>query len=713
MKRLILPSIIILITLLACQFSINVPETPSATPGTPAGSANATDLPSFTKSPSITAPSSPTTTPRPNATLSSTRPAATPLQPTPIVIPAGGEQPVLISGEFTYSNDFVVETYYVEHAIALVDLYGFIIRDEEWELPVDSQVLGYLKIDPEKNRGSYQVQLPLLPAGTYFDFTRSSGKKPGVQVFAVAYQPNLYGGPFAVGDDRSLGWPSYLASIATDTENKYEVTGGKLVVWAPDDQQQFPTSFGTDGLLFTADDPLGPLPAGYAVIDLDQQPFKIDRSPNPRLALYEPKDIAVKDYSKLSYSEAFLKMVDFLRKEYAFNGIAGKEPDWDKLTADLLPRIKAAEAAKDAEAYYVALLDFTLSFKDGHVQLDGDKNAQAYLNQQLAYGYGFAIRELDDGRAIVVFVTRNGSAQAAGIEVGAELLTFNGMPVKEAISKVRVLSPESSDFSLRYEQARYLSRAVPGTGSVTVTFKTRAGATRSATLRATNERTSFYATSIFRDFDSAALPVEFRILDSGSGYIKVNSNYDDLNLIVRLFERALKTFVNEGVDKLIIDMRSNTGGSPLGLAGFLTDHEILLGTSEYYNEKTGKFEPEGKRDKFTPNENQYRFRKMALLVDQACFSACELEAYGFSQLPGMVVVGMFPTAGVEAEVARGQFSLPEGMSAQFPTGRFVLPDGSLFLEGQGVKPTVRVPLTAENVLSEEDVVLDVAEQRLK
>jgi len=39
--------------------------------------------------------------------------------------------------------------------------------------------------------------------------------------------------------------------------NKDEVIGGKLIVWSPDDQQQFPTSYGADGLLFTKDDPAG------------------------------------------------------------------------------------------------------------------------------------------------------------------------------------------------------------------------------------------------------------------------------------------------------------------------------------------------------------------------------------------------------------------------------------------------------------------------
>jgi C-terminal processing protease CtpA/Prc len=313
---------------------------------------------------------------------------------------------------------------------------------------------------------------------------------------------------------------------------------------------------------------------------------------------------------------------------------------------------------------------------------------------------------------VIVAIIKNGPAAAAGIQVGDELLTFNGDPVKEAIGKVKVLSPQSSDFGLRYEQARFLLRATSGS-EIKITYKDRNGATKSATLRPVNERSSFFATSLFRNFDTTALPVEYRILASGSGYIRINSNYDDLNLIIRLFERGLKTFESEGVTNLIIDMRTNTGGTPLGLAGFLTNKDIPLGTLEYFSEKTGKFEPDREQDTFTPNENQYRFKKMALLVDQSCYSACEIEAYGFSRLPGMIVVGMYPTGGVEAEVARGQFKLPEGMSAQFPTGRFVLADGSIFLEGRGVPPTVLVPITKDNVLSPDDVVLKAAEAQLK
>ena len=124
--------------------------------------------------------------------------------------------------------------------------------------------------------------------------------------------------------------------------------------------------------------------------------------------------------------------------------------------------------------------------------------------------------------------------------------------------------------------------------------------------------------------------------------------------------------------------------------------------------KTGKFEPDGPREKVTPYQEQYHFDRMAVLVGQGCASACEIEAYGFSQVPGMMVFGETPSAGVEAEVGRGQFRLPEGISFQAPTGRFTLPDGSIFLEGKGVQLTNPVPVNEANILSGKDYILNAA-----
>lgn len=613
----------------------------------------------------------------------------------------------MITGAFDYTNDIITD-YYVEHAVALIDMYGFITRDEEWEIPVESQVLGYLDIDEEARRGEYLLLLPVEPRGTPADVDNDDEQDAGVQVFVVAYSPNLTGGPFSVGDDRSRGWPSYLASTIHDTENDDEVTGGMLIVWAPDAGQQFPTGFGEDGLLFTSDDPVGPLPAGYSVIDLDQEPFAIIRDEEPELALYEPQDVMVKDYSDLSYSEAFDQMFEQVSREYAFNGIEGKEPDWETLYDRLAPRIAEAEENDDPRAFYEALQEFAFAFNDGHVGFNGGAIGNEIFRENNIGGYGMAIRELDDGSVIVVFVLEGSPADEAGIEVGAGITTFNGQPIDAAIAAVQPpTGPFSTDFARRYEQQRFLVRTSVGT-EATVTFANPGGETQTVTLTAVPETESYNATSLFRGYDPNALPVEFELLPEGPGYVRINSNYDDLNLIVRLFERALETFEANNVPGIIIDMRLNFGGASLELAGYLTDEPIPMAQLEYYSEETGQFEPEGPPGEILPKEDQYRFDTMVLLVDQSCYSACEIEAYGFSQVPGMIVIGHYPTAGVEAEVARGQYELPEGMSMQVPTGRFTLPDGSLFLEGQGVQPALRVPITRETVLTDEDVVLQRA-----
>ncbi len=615
--------------------------------------------------------------------------------------------PAEISGTYSVTNDFVF-TYYVENAVALLDMHGFVLRDKEWELPVDSQVLGFMTYDPKTKGGGFDLNLPVLPQGEFNDVDQDGQTDKGVQIFAVGWSPNQSGGPFSEGDDRSRGWPTYLASIRTDSENQDEVTGGKLVLWAPDAAQQFPSGFGEDGLLFTKDDPVVPLEQGYTLVDMDKSPFAFDRTEKAEFTLYEPADAALKDFSKLSYTEAFDKTFETVRKEYAFNGIEGKQPDWDALYSELKPRVQQAETRKDPQAFYLALRDFTWAFKDGHVGLQAGDYENQDFSQATAGGYGFAVRELDDGRVIAIYVLENGPAAMAGMLPGAEVTRFNGQPIKEAIGAAHSYSLQSSEFALRYQQARYLLRAKPGETAI-VTFTNPNEDEREAALIAVEERQSFGRTSLYFGVNTdTLLPVESQLLSDGNvsvGYIRINSNFDDLNLVVRLFERALKEFQQREVPGVIIDMRYNNGGANLGLAGFLTDQVIPLGQLEYYSETARKFEPEGPRQKVYPNGNQYRFGKTVLLVGPACFSACEIEAYGFSQVSGMVVVGQYPTGGVEAEVARGQFSLPEGFSLQIPTGRFTLPDGSIFLEGQGVAPTLKVPVDEANSLSTEDVVL--------
>src|SRR5687768_7733164 len=94
-------------------------------------------------------------------------------------------QPHLISGTYQVTNDFVLTNYYVENAVALVDMHAFVLRDEEWELPVESQVLGVMNFDAESLSGTFDLNLPAVPRGTLNDVDNNGVEDLGVQIFAV------------------------------------------------------------------------------------------------------------------------------------------------------------------------------------------------------------------------------------------------------------------------------------------------------------------------------------------------------------------------------------------------------------------------------------------------------------------------------------------------------------------------------------------------
>ena len=417
-----------------------------------------------------------------------------------------------IVGEFSYSNDFVLETYYVEQAVALADMTGFVLRDKEWLVPIDSQYLGYMGVDYANNKGNFALDLPIRPRGEFNDVDNNGKKDTGVQIYAVSYWPNLTGGPYSEGDDPTYGWPSYLASVKTDSENQDEVNGGKLVIWSPDDKQQFPTGFGSDDLLFTKDDPVGPIQEGYSIINLESEPFGVTRNTESNLTIYEPADLAVKDYSADSYSEAFKKMFDIISKEYAFNDILGKTPDWTTLYQKIEPMVKEAEANSDPVAFYKALQEYTFAFKDGHVGVSGGEAENQVFSEGTSSGYGMMLRVLDDGKVLATFVTENGPAAKAGVEKGSEIISINKEPIRSAIDKVLPLSgPFSTDFSLVFQQARYLMRAPAGTKTVFEIVLPR-GTKKTVTITAESERESYTRSSVFYGYDYNSLPVEFKIL---------------------------------------------------------------------------------------------------------------------------------------------------------------------------------------------------------
>jgi len=629
----------------------------------------------------------------------------------PEAIPLFADEPVQLIGNIEISNALILKVYFYERFVMLEDLTGFIQRDYEYSQPLAGQILGPVTVDEEAQEFTYLLNLPARPASPFNDVDNDGQADQGVQIWQIAMNANYIGDPF-LGEEEAGSWSSTYASTRTDSENKREIYGGTILVWAADDQQEFPVGFGEDGLLFTADDPVAPIMAGYSIVNLDRDPFEFSKEQVADIPLYEG-EVTVNDYSEMGWLEAFEAMHTKVALEYPFTDLKGI--DWEALYAEFAPRIEAAETAADETAYFLALRDYTWSIPDGHVGVSSGEIGSQMFNDETAGGYGFAISGLDDGRVIASLVLDEGPATDAGIEWGAEIISWNGQPVGEALAAVRPWSlPFSTEEAKIIQQYRYLLRS-PLDTAVTVTFLNPGEAAPVTTvITATAERESFSATSIYAGFDFNALPVEYELLPSGYGYIKINSLSDDINLIIRLWEWALEVMISNEVPALIIDLRQNSGGSPLGtlFASYFVEERIDISRSYYYSEKSGEFETYGPPDYTEPDDALYYDGQIGVLVGSACMSACEDVAYVLSQLEQTRVFGFYASNGMFGEVARGQYDLPGGYGFQAPTGMSKDMDGNIIIEATGVLPDVRVPLNEATVKAQfvdgEDLVLNFA-----
>lgn len=624
--------------------------------------------------------------------------------------------PETITGELHYTNAFFTNGV-AQPLIILEEQTGFVDRNQYFIIPLESQAPGQIISDFYTSPFAYSLSLPVAPAGSLRDVDNDGEDDSGVMVFAVAYWTNLFGGPLLDKCDQhgggwSTGYASTRASI--DPETRLEIIGGKFIIYAPEPGQGFPSGFGADGLLFTPDDPIVTIPQGYSVIDLDAAPFVFDRGARQIVDLHEPEAAAINDFSALSYSEAFAAMVDLFRREYAFTELY--DLDWDALEATYAPRFADAEAAEDTDAYALAMRDFLWEIPDGHVQMPLAPLSDLF-REETDGGLGISLSELDDGRIVVSFLLDGSPAANAGVELGAEILSWDGGTVQEAMDREFVWAHQalSTEHSLRLQQLRYITR-FPLETEVAVTFRNpESEEEQSATLTAISERASFTNSSFFSGVEETALPVEYEILPSGYGYVSINSFNDDEWLTVQLWERMLKRFIEENVPGIIIDMRHNAGGSGYladQLGAYFYQEEHVLGYTSSYNEKIGEFylDPRSEDRYCLPEEDLRYDGEIAVIIAPGCFSACEFFSANLTIDDRAAIVGHYPTGGLGGAV--DDMLMPDDLSIRYTVVRGLDANKEIHIEAQGVAPTVVVPVTLESLTSEGDHLLEAAENHL-
>jgi C-terminal processing protease CtpA/Prc len=607
-----------------------------------------------------------------------------------------------------------IKIYTVDPVIILEDQVNFVSRDILAEIPTASQVFARLLNDfYAEGDVEYELLLPIAPQGTLLDVNFDDREDLGLQIYQVAHWDNRYGDAFLDIRD-AYGWSGAYSSVSVtdDPRQLGEITGGKLVIFAPDDRQTIASGFGEDGLLFTADDPQMRVPIGWSVLNLDAEPFTLDRSNHVIVDLIEPKEAIPPDFSNLSFTEAFDALIEWGRVHYPFTEFNGT--DWDALAERFRPRFVEADNTGDVQAYEIAIDELAKAIPDGHVSA-ASLTSNSLEQQRIAGGLGFAVRELTDGRILVNFVQPGGPAENAGIVFGAEVTAINGVPIEEAIAAVdSVNAPYSNPAIERLDQVRFVTRFPLGV-DVEVTFINPGETERTVTMTTVNERASLSFSRQFVYGQAVATvksPLEFQFLPSGYGYVSVNDFYGNEMLMIKTWEYFLDAANAQSTPGIIIDLRTNGGGfSFIGnrIASYLYDEELILGYNASYNEILGEFYYDPRfPERIQPEFNEARRYRgpVAVLVGPGCASACEFFAYALTRNERAAVVGQYGTNSIGGGVE--EIPMPAGITFRIPSVRPIDPDGNIYVEGTGIQPTVLVPVTEENMATTDDIVLEAA-----
>src|SRR4030095_8189815 len=152
--------------------------------------------------------------------------------------------------------------------------------------------------------------------------------------------------------------------------------------------------------------------------------------------------------------------------------------------------------------------------------------------------------------------------------------------------------------------------------------------------------------------------------------------------------KALDDLQKQGMQALILDLRNNPGGllnSAVDVcAQFLPPNTKVVSTQGRVASQQREYTTSGVA-KDRPNF------PMAVLVNEGSASGAEIVCGAVKDLHRAIVVGE-PTFGKGS--VQNVMQLPDGSALRFTTAKYYTP-GKQVIEGNGVTPNIRVPMTAE------------------
>lgn len=631
-------------------------------------------------------------------------------------IPDDEGGPVVITGTGTYTF-FGIPLIYDEPVVSLIDMAGWIDRDLDWTPGLEGQIIGLLTSDFFESPFTYTVQLPVVPGAEFRDVDNDGESDTGVQVFSLDVSQNFINDSYI---ERIEVGANVITSVRTQIVFP-EITGGTVLVYAPDDTQGFPSGFGDDGLLFTADDPIVTLPDGYTIVNMDSEAFTFSRARDGVIDSFEIELAAEVDFSDQSYVDAFNSLIDLMIERYSYTEY--RDLDWEVIRADYLPRVEALDASP--ADYFILLTELAEFIGDAHVAADVDPDVFPEDQiQAVAFNYllpiassvGLAIAETDDGKIVVSEIAPDGPAIGTDLVFGSEIVSVNGQPIEERIADAP-LWPNFPGTDATRRLVRIGNAMLFGFGeTVEVAFITPDGTEGTVNLASGEYDIEIGLAALLNQAPMPEMAVSYEMID-GFGYVEV-PGFSRTGVSLTIWEDFVRQMNEFEIPGVIIDMRGNGGGSggmaDIMTAYFFSEDAPLIDSSEVFVYDT-ELEaivqaPESDFEVYAPTPDEVYGGDVVILVDQNCASACEFFTYAMQASGRATVVGQHATVGAGGAVNR--LLMPDGIVFTYTYTRVLTEvGGDPTIEGIGVIPDVKVPVTLETLQAErdgEDPVLDAA-----
>jgi C-terminal processing protease CtpA/Prc len=257
-----------------------------------------------------------------------------------------------------------------------------------------------------------------------------------------------------------------------------------------------------------------------------------------------PPSPAQQSFTSEQFVADFDTMWTSLRDNYAY--LDKKETDWNKVREIYRSRLRELKSRDE----FVTLLEHTLDeFYDNHLSLNTNLNTSSRLIPT-----GLDVwAEWIQGRPVVTQLRSGFSAEQAGIKVGMEIVSVNGVPIKDAVDRRLPKSLKKIDDEAKNWALRAVLAGTHDQGRV-IEARDRRGSVAVYRLDLPGQMTV--------DAYEYISKVEWKMLPKQVGYIKINDLIS--GQIVAQFDFALeKARESRG---MILDLRDIPRGGNTDVA---------------------------------------------------------------------------------------------------------------------------------------------------